>query len=160
MKNLIIPKSWLIDKLSDDFVLQNVVISVTSAIEDDDKFYSKTFLEEVLVPCISAYPNLIRKSKKNFHLRSAYDSKFHKLHISLPKHIVATACGLSKENFSFPGPTQENFKPTFLHSKSSFPWFTSETKKWNHGLTMRRLSYHRAINKFFNPSHSHPPTGN
>lgn len=45
-----IPKSWLIDKLSDDVALQNVVISIACAIEDDDRFYPQTFLEEVLVP--------------------------------------------------------------------------------------------------------------
>lgn len=38
-----IAKSWLIDKLSDDVALQNVVMSITCAIENDDKFYPQTF---------------------------------------------------------------------------------------------------------------------
>ena len=38
-----IAKSWLIDKLSDDVALQNVVMSITCTIENDDKFYPQTF---------------------------------------------------------------------------------------------------------------------
>ena len=38
------------DKLPDDITLKNVIILITCAIKDGDKFYPQILLEEVLVP--------------------------------------------------------------------------------------------------------------
>ena len=44
------------------------------------------------------------------------------------------AHGRSKQNLSVLGVTEENLEPTFLHPKSSFPSFISETKTWQDSI--------------------------
>ena len=70
------------------------------------------------------------KKKKNFHLRSACNYKFH-THPTpqFQGTFLLAAHRRFKENLSVPGATQENLEPIFLHPKSLFPWFISETKR-------------------------------